>query len=77
MQGCPPLIPSNTCIFVSSCGESGQLCKSAAHASGMPPKAPLRERTEEASGTQTHLLIRNLLEDEVVHQGQLLCNLQG
>lgn len=29
------------------------------------------------AGTHAHSLIRDLLEDEVVQQGQLLCNLQG
>lgn len=37
-----------------------------------------REEEEgEEAGSHTHLLIRNLLEDEVIQQGQLLCYLQG
>ena len=32
---------------------------------------------EGGAGTHAHSLIRDLLEDEVVQQGQLLCNLQG
>lgn len=36
-----------------------------------------REEEGEEAGSHTHLLIRNLLEDEVIQQGQLLCYLQG
>lgn len=36
-----------------------------------------REKEGEEAGSYTHLLIRNLLEDKVIQQGQLLSYLQG
>ena len=71
-----PSLPAHAFMLLSV---ERQPCSSGnlAHMLQEGDSAVMVPEEEGGAGTHAHSLIRDLLEDEVVQQGQLLCNLQG